>query len=139
MAVQKKPRTARTIINELIEHVNNNIQRLRVVEQSLESTTSRVESLEQAMLQQRRETQKLLVDINAKIAELDSKVSRSDSTVKEIVNHMKKLVTEAQLKELETLIDIYNPVKSSFVTREELEKMLKEKKEYGRTTHVNNK
>jgi flagellar motility protein MotE (MotC chaperone) len=124
---EKQPRTARTIINELIERVNGDTQRLRIIEQSSESLTSRMDTLEQAMLQQRRDSQKSLAELETRIAALESGAAKSDSTLKEIVNHMKKLVTESQLKELETLIDIYNPVKSSFVTREELEKALKKR------------
>jgi flagellar motility protein MotE (MotC chaperone) len=126
-APKREPRTARTVINELIERVNGDTQRLRIVEQSSESLASRMDTLEQALLQQRRDIQKNLVEIADKIADLESATAKSDSVIKEIVSHMKKLVTESQLKELQTLIEIYNPVKSSFVTREELEKAIKRK------------
>ena len=122
-----QPRTARTVINELIERVNGDTQRLRIVEQSSESLASRMDALEQALLQQRRDVQKVLAEIAEKISALESGAAKSDSTLKEIVSHMKKLVTESQLKELETMIELYNPVKSSFVTKEELEKALKRK------------
>ncbi len=121
---KRQPRTARTILNELIERVNSDTQRLRIIEQSSESLTSRVEALEQSVLQQRRDVQRLLTELSSKISVLEAGISKSDSTLKEVIGHMKKLVTETRLKELETLIEIYNPLKSSFVTKEELEKIL---------------
>jgi CII-binding regulator of phage lambda lysogenization HflD len=138
MATEKKqPRTISTILNEVIERVNDDTQRLRVLEQSSESLLSRMNMLEQAMLQNRKESQKNLGETAAKISALDERLAKSENTVKEIISHMKKLVTESQLKELEGLVDIYNPVKSNFVTREELERMLGEKS--GKPGKTNNK
>jgi ABC-type transporter Mla subunit MlaD len=128
MAIEKKqPRTISTILNEVIERVNDDTQRLRVLEQSSESLLSRMNMLEQAMLQNRRESQNNLGETAAKASALEDRLAKAENTLKEIVNHMKKLVTESQLKELEGLVDIYNPVKSNFVTKEELERILGEK------------
>jgi len=123
-APRKNPRTIGTVLNEVIERVNNDTQRLRLLEQTSESVLSRINSLEQAMLQARREMQKSILDVNTKLDFLNDRMGKSENTTKEIVDHMKKLVTETRMKELEGLVDLYNPVKSSFVTREELQKTL---------------
>ena len=123
-APKKQPHTIGTVLNEVIERVNNDTQRLRLLEQSSESLLSRINSLEQAMLQARRDMQKALLETNARLDSLNDRMGKSENTTKEIVEHMKKLVTETRIKELEGLVDIYNPVKSNFVTREELQKAL---------------
>jgi ABC-type transporter Mla subunit MlaD len=123
-APKKNPRTIGTVLNEVIERVNNDTQRLRLLEQSSESLLSRINSLEQAMLQARREMQKAFLDTNTRLDLINDRLSKTENTTKEVVNHMKKLVTETRVKELENLVDIYNPVKSSFVTKEELQKAL---------------
>jgi len=127
MPAPKKQRSVSTIINEVIERVNSDTQRLRVVEQSNDSLISRVDGLEQAALQQKKDLLKHSTDLAADISFLDERVAKLESTIKEIVEHIKKLVTQSQVKELENLIDIYNPVKSNFVTKEELEKILSER------------
>ena len=124
--MKKQPQTIHTILNDVIERVNNDTQRLRLLEQSSESLLSRINSLEQAMLQARRDMQKALLDTNTRLDSLDDRMSKSENTTKEVVSHMKKLVTETRVKEIENLVDIYNPVKSSFVTKEELQKVLSE-------------
>jgi uncharacterized UPF0160 family protein len=126
-AVKKQPRTINTILNDVIQRVNDDTQRLRILEQSSESLTSRMNTLEQAMLQNRKEFQKAFSDINDGIISLDDRLAKTENTMKEVINHVKKLVTESQLKELQNLIEIYNPVKSSFVTKEEMEKFASEK------------
>jgi len=39
---------------------------------------------------------------------------------------MEKAALKAEVKELATLLDLYNPIKSSFVTKEEVRRMLEE-------------
>ncbi|MCX6814433.1 MAG: hypothetical protein NTY20_02185 [Candidatus Aenigmarchaeota archaeon] len=126
-AVKKHPQTINTILNDVIQRVNDDTQRLRILEQSSESLTSRMNSLEQGMLQNRREFQKAFSDINDGITSLDDRLTKLENTMKEVINHVKKLVTESQLKELQNLIEIYNPVKSNFVTKEEMEKFINER------------
>ena len=125
--MKKQPRTINTILNDVIQRVNDDTQRLRVLEQSSESLTSRMNSLEQAILQSRREMQKAFSEINEGISALDERLTKAESTMKEIINHVKKLVTESQVKELQNLIELYNPVKSNFVTKEEMEKFVSER------------
>jgi len=125
--MKKQPRTINTILNDVIQRVNDDTQRLRVLEQSSESLTSRMNSLEQAILQSRRDMQKAFSEINEGIAALDDRLTKTESTMKEVINHVKKLVTESQVKELQNLIELYNPVKSNFVTKEEMEKFVSER------------
>jgi hypothetical protein len=127
--VKRQPRTISTILNEVIERVNNDTQRLRILEQSSESILSRMNTLEQAALQSRRESQKNTEGLAIKLTDLEDRVARTEDTMKEVVDHMKKLVTESRLKEVEEEVDIFNPVKSNFVTKEELQKILAERGE----------
>ena len=50
-----------------------------------------------------------------------------EKTMKDIINEIKKLATNTKLKELENLIDIYSPLKSEFITREEAQHLIDEK------------
>jgi cob(I)alamin adenosyltransferase len=126
-AVKKQSRSINAILNDVIQRVNDDTQRLRILEQSSESLTSRINSVEQGALQGRNEMQKALSDINEGITALNERLSKTENTMKEVITHMKKLVTESQVKELESLIELYNPVKSNFVTREEMEKFVGER------------
>ena len=127
MPVAKKSRTVNAILNEVIQRVNDDTQRLRILEQSSESLTSRMNSLEQAMLVNRREFQKAFSDINDGISTLDDRLVKMENTMKEVINHVKNLVSESQIKELQNMIELYNPIKSSFVTKEEMEKFVSQK------------
>ena len=62
-AVKKQSRSINTILNDVIQRVNDDTQRLRVLEQSSESITSRVNGVEQGILQNRKDLQKALSDL----------------------------------------------------------------------------
>lgn len=124
---KKHPRSINTILNDVIQRVNDDTQRLRVLEQSSESLTSRINGVEQGILQSRKDFQKAFSEINEGITVLDDRLTKMESTMKEVITHIKKLVTESQVKELQNLIELYNPVKSNFVTKEEMEKFVNQK------------
>ncbi len=126
-AVKKQSRSINTILNDVIQRVNDDTQRLRVMEQSSESLTSRINGVEQGILLSRKDFQKSFSEINEGITALDERLTKVESTMKEVITHIKKLVTESQMKELQNLIELYNPVKSNFVTKEEMEKFVNQK------------
>ena len=127
MAVFKKerPKTLHAVINELVERVNSNIQRLRVLEQSSDSVVTRTNSLEQNYLQLKKDLQKQISEINKSISKLDERITKIETTLKEVIEYVKKLPTTSKIKELEEMIEIYNPIASKFVTKEEVLSLMK--------------
>ena len=119
--------TIREIINELIERTNSNMRRLRVLEQNTEALTSRTNTLENTILEQGKEFKKLMEESNSRINEESEHIIKLESMVKDIVNQLKRVVTTTKIKELEELISIYDPLKSNFITREEVERLIEER------------
>ena len=50
-----------------------------------------------------------------------------EKEIQELVTEMKKMPTGLQVRELENMIQIFNPLKSQFVTREEIDVLLADK------------
>ena len=98
------PRSLHAILNEIVERVNSDTQRLRVLEQSSDSITSRMNNTEQMFLQHKREFQKSFLDLTTEISTLSDRLVKTENTVKEVIDHVKKLVTESQLRELEKIL-----------------------------------
>ena len=122
-----KKRTVQSVINELVERTNNNTQRLRVLEERTESMDSRITVAEKDMLSDKTELRKMVEELEKKLAASEEKAGTLESTIKEMVNHMKHLATTADIRGLQELVDIYNPLKSNFLTKEEAEHMIEEK------------
>ena len=121
-------RTVDSVLNKLIERVNSNIRRLRVLEQETGIVKTRLNSIEEDMLSQRNHTHKSLEDLADKIVKLDDRISSTENTMRDIIEKLKKVTTTTKIRELEQLIDIYNPLKSEFITKDEARRMIEELK-----------
>lgn len=124
----KKATTLHAIINELVDRTNSNTQRLRVLEQRSEVLSSRANIIEQEILNLNKSIHKVILSLDTKTKRLDDRIRKDEGILKEVVKRMKKLATTSKISELEQLIEIYNPLKSQFITREEAERIIEEKK-----------
>ncbi len=126
IARQQPRRTVQSVINDLIGRVNTDTRRLRIVEQELNILKSRTAAIEQNAAEQRKAINVSVAELGAKVARAEDKVSRMESLLGEIVKGMKRFAPASEIKKLEQLIEIYSPLKSDFVTREEAERMIQE-------------
>lgn len=122
-----KKGTLHTIINELVDRTNNEAQRMRVIEQRIDNLDLRINSVEQNILNITNQMQKLTEDIDTRFKKRDERMAKTDTLINELVKHYKKLATRADVKEVKQLVDIYNPIKSDFVTRQEVERLMSER------------
>ena len=124
---KKEKRTARSVINELVERTNSNVQRLRVLEQRTQSTASRVNTLEKDFLQFAKDLKRIVQDVDMRVGTEDEKIIKVENTIREVVAQIKRLATSADVRGLQELIDIYNPLKSNFMTKEQVEQLIEER------------
>jgi predicted nucleic acid-binding Zn-ribbon protein len=123
----KRPSSLHSIINELVDRTNTDTQRIRSLEHREESLTSRLENLEKDIMGISSSLQKISKDLEEGLRQRDRSISEIQSTIKEIIRHIKKLAEADKIDELEALLEIYNPLKSSFLTREEAEELISER------------
>ncbi len=126
LARQQPRRTVQSVINDLIGRVNTDTRRLRIIEQELNILKSRMAAIEQNAAEQRKAINASVSELGAKAARAEDKVSRMESLIGEVVKGMKRFAPASEVKKLEQLIEIYSPLKSDFVTREEAERMIEE-------------
>lgn len=126
--MSNEPSAARKILNELVDRTNSNTKRLRILEQRDRSLSSRATSIERELQNMNRHMNKIILDVDTKIKKHEDRLRKTDFVLKEVVKQMKKLATVSKISELEQLIEIYNPLKSQFMTKEEVERLMQEKK-----------
>lgn len=119
--------TLRSVINELVERANTDSRRLRVLEEKAEDLETRLNSLKDMLLQDKKQASSQLREITDTLKRQDARISKMEKTLENIVKQFKNVVTVSKIKELETLVSMYNPLKSQFVTKEEIERMLSKK------------
>jgi len=128
MVFEKEKETfdIRTFTTEILNRVDSNTRRIRSIEQRLNLLESRISSLEEKLIDEidklGRGFEQLQLDVKAVSESL--KLLRAEML--KMNKNMEKAALKAEVKELATLLDLYNPIKSSFVTKEEVRRMLEE-------------
>lgn len=125
---QQPKRTVTSILAEVVNKTNDNTQRLRHVEQKVDSLVSRLQSLGEEILDYRKAAKKSASEMNGAIDAHEKRVLEIERGLKEVVSQIKKMPTKLDVGKLEELIEIYNPLKSNFVTREEMERIVERRK-----------
>lgn len=123
---EKEAFDVRTFTTEILNRVDSNTRRIRSIEQRLNLLESRISSLEEKLIDEidklGKGFEQLQLDVKAVSESL--KVLRAEML--KMNKNMEKAALKAEVKELATLLDLYNPIKSSFVTKEEVRRMLEE-------------
>lgn len=113
------------IMQELVRRSNEESRRLRVLEQ-------RLQTLEQRSVTGEESSSAKLKKINDKLIELETAMKmQSDETLKiktnldRIIKQSDNFARKSDVKEIEKMFELLNPVTHEFVTRKELENMVK--------------
>jgi len=125
MVFERKPTPQfNPINNEVIRITNDNTRRIRVLEQSLESARTRISSLEERMIDEMGDIKKWMDILSLDIKEISKDLKEMNGELLRINKDLEKTARKTEIKELESLLDIYNPIKSHFVTKDEVMRIL---------------
>lgn len=116
--------TVREIINELVDRTNSNMRRLREIEKNIDSFDARIDALEKSISEQSKIINNVKNSIGATASTEIKRIENLENTLKEVIEKLKKTPSLTKIKQLETLIEMYNPLKSQFVTKEEVKRLL---------------
>ena len=120
-------RNLRDILNELIERTNSMIMRLRIVEQRNKTSMTKMNSLQTTAMEQVKESKNFIKSFEKKMETYKEKMLYMENMLKDMSKKINNTATKTELRGLEEMIRIYDPVKSQFVTKRELKEFLKQK------------
>lgn len=126
MAFEKPAEDAKAFANEVIRRVNEDARRIRNMEQRIDKLEDSLSTLEENVLTQTGDLKISLERISQKIGTISEKLSAMESEIMKVNKGLTKAATKSEVKQLETFIDIVNPITSKFVTKDELGRALKE-------------
>jgi predicted nuclease with TOPRIM domain len=115
------------VMKEVVKRVNEDRRRVRIIERNISRLESTISSLEESVLSQMGELKITLDRINNKMSLATEKLGILESEILRLKKQIGKGATKVELKQLESFIDLVNPVTSKFVTKDELERALDER------------
>ncbi len=116
-------------ISKIAQRSDYNIQRLRDLEKRVSSLETNITSLEQTSLEIKEDIKGRVLQLEDEINKVRDNIQLLESTIKDIVKEMKKFADKSELYTLKEWIDIYNPMRSNFVTKEEVKRLIEESKD----------
>jgi uncharacterized protein (DUF342 family) len=120
-------RDVQAVLTELVRRENESSRRLRALEERSSLTEMRASTLQDSMLKMIEERKTFNEKINERLTNIENSILRIDNELMKINKNLEKMAKRTELKELENMLSFFNPIKTNFVTREEVERMIEEK------------
>ncbi|MBI2542834.1 MAG: hypothetical protein HYW24_01485 [Candidatus Aenigmarchaeota archaeon] len=124
---ERQDDNVKALISELVKRINEDARRIRVVEQRMDRLDNSISALQDDTLTQLSDLKVFLDKINNKIITMSEKLVGIESEILRLNKELTKTATKRELKEMETFIDLVNPITSKFATRDEVERMIQDK------------
>ncbi len=131
----KKSSNAKNVLTEIVRRINEDRRRIKLMEQKTDRIENGVSSLEESAITQLGDIKITLGRINDKIDNVSTRLNKMEGDINKLKKVMSKNATKLELKQLESFIDLVNPITSKFVTKDELDRVLDDridKKSYRR-------
>jgi len=119
-------RDVQAILTELVRRENESSRRLRALEERSSLTEMRAGTLQDAFLKM-SEDKKISSDkLNERLTGIENNMLRLENEMIKINKMMEKMAKKTELKELEHMLSFFNPIKTNFVTRDEVQRMMRD-------------
>jgi uncharacterized protein (DUF342 family) len=119
-------RDVQAILTELVRRENESSRRLRALEERSSLTEMRAGTLQDAFLKM-SEDKKISSDkLNERLTGIENSLLRLDNEMIKINKMLEKMAKKTELKELENMLSFFNPIKTNFVTRDEVQRMMRD-------------
>jgi len=112
---------------EMSNRINTDTRRIRTLEQRLSAAESRIGALQEKVIDEIDRLRKSFDQISVDLKAVSENLSEIHSEILNINKNLDKTAKKAELKELENLLDLYNPIKSRFTTKDEVMRIIEDK------------
>ena len=119
----------KSFILEISRRLNEGERRIRLVEERIERIESSIASLEEK-ISALENNFRINCEMQAsRTSEIKDKLRKIEVNLNKVLNELGKKANKTDLKQIETYIELLNPITSKFVTKDELKRELESIKE----------
>jgi predicted nucleic acid-binding Zn-ribbon protein len=112
------------LTTELVKRLNEDTRRIRIIEQRVDRLENSLDTMQENTLTQLNDLKLDLEKINNKIVSVSEKLLSIEGEILRLSKELTRTATKRELKQMETFIDLINPITAKFATKDEVEKMI---------------
>jgi hypothetical protein len=127
MVFEKETSDVPAFTNEVVKIMGTNTRRIRAVEQRIDAIEMRIGGIEEKIINELEIIKKDFQEIDVDIKNIAKNLNEIRNEILKINKTIDKTARKSEVKELESLLDLYSPIKSKFATRDEVERLVDEK------------
>ena len=117
----------RVLASELVKRMNEDERRIRILEQRADKIENTFNDVQSSVLAQGEDLKIGLSRIGDRLAQLSEKMVQIEANIARMAKEMQKTASKSELKQLESFIDLVNPITSKFVTKDEMERAFEDR------------
>jgi len=115
------------ILSELVRRMNESSRRLRALEERTTLMESKMESLQDTILKINQSAHGNISKIENEFNEINATLMKVENDMTKLTKNLEKFAKKSEVRELESTISLFNPLRASFITREEVKRLLEER------------
>ena len=116
------------IMQELVRRSNEDTRRLRAIEQRVDGIEARLMTLEDGTLEKIKKTNMKFAELDATIKFVSDELVQLKTYMEKMTRQMATFARKQDLKEIEHMLELINPIREEFLTKDQLEEELEERK-----------
>lgn len=121
------PTDIKSLATELVKRINEDTRRIRSLEQRMEKIENTMRGLEDSNLAQLNELKLSLEKIGDRILKTSDRLGSIENEILRLNKELGKTASKMDVKQMESFIDLVNPITSRFVTKDEMDRAMEER------------
>ncbi|MBI4162151.1 MAG: hypothetical protein HY513_00580 [Candidatus Aenigmarchaeota archaeon] len=117
------------IMQELVRRSNEDTRRLRTIEQRLDGMEARLVALEDTMLDKTKKMNLKAAELEASLRLVSDEMLMVKTNMERITRQLPTFARKQDLKEIEHMFELLNPIRQEFITKDQLDEELKQRDE----------
>ena len=129
MDFNKKPaneESQNTILNQLSRGLNDNIRRIRILEEKFDNTEGRLNTVEKRLMDDFQQATKSFAEIKQDLRKMSDRFANIEVDIRKLNTQTKKMISRKELIELQEYVNLMNPLTSKYITRKEAEELIRD-------------
>ena len=116
-----EPNKTHLILQELVRRTNDELMRLRNIEDRVSSLEERLGVLEDTSLERTKKFNEKFAEFDVAIKDMADETARIKNIIEKVSKQLNNVALKRDVKELERMFDLLSPIREEYVTKEELE------------------